>query len=134
MTLLSNILTAEDVDAADRLATLMERSGLSVLEVQVGGLTIGVTRADAAATAASDDAAPAEVIAAPQVGIFRAAGVGIGQSVGAGAVVGGIEVLGDLHDVVAGQAGTVCALCAEDGGFVEYGQPLLTIRRSEAAG
>jgi biotin carboxyl carrier protein len=133
VTLLSNILTAEDVDVADRLATLMERSRLSLLEVQVDGLTIGVIRADAA-TAPDDDAVSVEVIAAPYVGIFRAAIVEVGQSVMTGAVIGRIEVLGDLHDVVAELAGTVCALCAKDGGFVEYGQPLLTIRRNEAGG
>lgn len=132
MTLLSNILTAEDIDAADRVATLMERSGLSCLEAEIGGLTISITRA--AASASGDDAAPDEVIAAPQVGIFRAAGLAIGHGVAAGAVVGRIDVLGDLHDVVAAQAGTVSALRAADGGFVEYGQPLLTIRPVGAAG
>jgi biotin carboxyl carrier protein len=132
VTLLSNILTAEDVDAADRLATLMERSGLSLFEAQVDGLTIGIIRADAARVA-GDDAAPAEVIAAPRVGIFRTAGVDVGQSVMIGAVIGRIKVLGKLYDVVATQAGTVHTLCAEDGDFVEYGQPLLTIRRSAAA-
>jgi biotin carboxyl carrier protein len=140
VTLLSNILTAEDIDAADRVATLMERSGLSCLEAEFGGLTIRVTRA--AAAAPGDDAASAgtgaeigaDVIAAPQVGLFRAAGLRVGSGVAAGAVIGRIDVLGDLHDVVAAQAGTVCALCAADGGFVEYGQPLLTIRPLVAAG
>lgn len=137
MTLLSNILTAEDIDATDRVATLMERSGLSVLEAELGGLTICITRIGttrAAAAAPGEDAAAAQAIAAPQVGIFRAAGLAIGHSIAAGAVIGRIDVLGDLHDVVAAQAGTVCALCAADGGFVEYGQPLLTIQPVETAG
>jgi len=135
VTLLSNILTAEDVDAADQLATLMEQSGLTFLEKESAGVTISISRAPAAAAsaAAADAAATIDVIGAPHVGIYREV-VGAGQGVAAGDVVGRIEVLGDLHDVAAGHAGTVCALCAVDGRFVEYGEPLLKIRRSAAAG
>lgn len=133
MTLLSNILTAEDVDAADQLATLMEQSGLTFLEKESAGVTISISRAPAAAASAAEAAATVDVVGAPHVGMYREV-VGAGQGVAAGDVVGRIEVLGDLHDVVAGHAGTVAALCAVDGRFVEYGEPLLKIRRSAAAG
>ncbi len=71
------------------------------------------------------------VIHAPVLGAFyrRAAPdqpllAEVGGRVDAGQVVGVVEVMKTYHDVVAPRAGIVSAFLAEDGQFVEYGQPV----------
>ena len=67
-------------------------------------------------------------IASPLVGLFHPS-VKVGDVVAAGQVIGAIEVLGMPTSVDAPQPGTVEDLLASDGSAVEYGQPLVLLRR-----
>jgi biotin carboxyl carrier protein len=67
-------------------------------------------------------------IASPLVGIFHPT-VKPGDSVQQGQAIGAIEALGMPTSVDAPQGGTVGDLLAIDGTPVEYGQPLIVLRR-----
>lgn len=71
-----------------------------------------------------------KIILAPMVGIFHTTdGVTqIGSDVKLGQVVGAIESMKLLNDVIVDAAGTVVEVMVEDGTPVEYGQPLCRIR------
>jgi len=67
-------------------------------------------------------------IASPLVGVFHPA-VKPGDSVQQGQAIGAIEALGMPTSVDAPQGGTVGDLLVQDGSPVEYGQPLIVLRR-----
>jgi biotin carboxyl carrier protein len=67
-------------------------------------------------------------IASPLVGVFHPS-VAVGDVVSAGQVIGAIEALGMPTSVDAPQPGTVEDVLAIDGSAVEYGQPLVLLRR-----
>lgn len=79
------------------------------------------------------------VITAPSVGLFyRAPAPGeppytnAGEEVAPGATLGLIEAMKVYTAVHASVAGTVVSVLAEDGDFVQFGQPLFEVRASEA--
>jgi acetyl-CoA carboxylase biotin carboxyl carrier protein len=59
--------------------------------------------------------------------------VTVGTSVEPGQPIGAIEALGMPTSVDAPQSGTVEELLVQDGTAVEYGQPLLIVRRAAQA-
>ena len=68
------------------------------------------------------------------VGVFHAAGsqegetsVTLGSRVEAGQVLGAIEAMKLMNDVVSGCAGTISEILVKDKELVEYGQPLFVI-------
>jgi len=68
-------------------------------------------------------------IAAPMVGIFHAIDniTTIGASIRAGQVVGAIESMKLMNDVLAAEDGTLTEIHVEDGMPVEYGQVLFVL-------
>jgi acetyl-CoA carboxylase biotin carboxyl carrier protein len=86
--------------------------------------------APAAAVSAQDS--PTLAIVSPLVGIFHPS-VKAGDVLTPGMAIGAIEALGMPTSVDAPQAGTVDDLLAQDGSPVEYGQPLLVLRRAPRA-
>ena len=74
------------------------------------------------------------IIRSPLVGVFHAAGsqegetsVTLGSRVEAGQVLGAIEAITLMNDVVSGCAGTISEILVKDKELVEYGQPLFVI-------
>lgn len=69
------------------------------------------------------------VLAAPMVGLFHhlPAPLRYGAGIAAGQVVGHIESMKLMNDVLAEQAGQIVEVLVEDGGAVEYGQPLFRL-------
>jgi acetyl-CoA carboxylase biotin carboxyl carrier protein len=135
-----SLLTSAGLSADQLNEILALVSGTDVIELEV---TIGATRLSLrrAATPEVHDASPAErprltpaearslAIASPLVGIFRPS-VSKGEMVSPGQSIGAIEALGLPTSVEAPQSGTVEDLLVQDGAAVEYGQPLLILRRS----
>jgi acetyl-CoA carboxylase biotin carboxyl carrier protein len=121
-------------DLTDVLAML---SGTDVLELDlaVGDAHLRLRRPASPASAQSGPATAAEpepaslAITSPLVGVFHPA-VEAGQQVQAGQSIGAIEALGLPTTVDAPQAGSVEQLLVADGLAVEYGQPLLVLRRA----
>jgi biotin carboxyl carrier protein len=89
-----------------------------------------VTQPVAAASAAATAVEPSSLaITSPLVGIFRPS-VDTGETVHPGQSIGAIEALGMPSSVDAPQGGTVEELLVHAGSPVEYGQPLLILRRT----
>lgn len=74
---------------------------------------------------------PPTAITSPLVGFFRPS-VRVGDVVKQGQSLGAIEAMGMPTNVEAPRGGTVEELLAAEGDAVEYGQPLLVLRRAEA--
>ena len=73
-------------------------------------------------------------IESPMVGVFRAGDSAIaeGSIVAAGEIVGQIESMGILSDLISGVSGVVVSLRIADGERVEYAQPLVMVRKGAA--
>jgi acetyl-CoA carboxylase biotin carboxyl carrier protein len=126
--------------SADELRDLLSLVGdtdVTELDVTLGSTRLTLRRAPAQT---SLSAVPAEepreprslAIASPLVGIFRPS-VASGDALEAGQSIGAIEALGMPTSVDAPQSGTVEDLLVQDGSPVEYGQPLLILRRGDAS-
>jgi len=131
--------TCSGVSAAQLSTVLDLISGTDISELDV---TAGRTRlrlrrpavvaAGAAAAAAAAVEPHSMAITSPLVGIFHAS-VATGDNVQPGQAIGAVEALGMPTTVEAPQPGTVEELLVHDGSPVEYGQPLLILRRSVLA-
>ncbi len=131
--------TCSGVSAAQLSTVLDLISGTDISELDV---TAGRTRlrlrrpavvaAGAAAAAAAAVEPHSMAITSPLVGIFHAS-VATGDNVQPGQAIGAVEALGMPTTVEAPQPGTVEELLVHDGSPVEYGQPLLILRRTAIA-
>jgi acetyl-CoA carboxylase biotin carboxyl carrier protein len=121
---------------AEMLA-MVAGTDISELDVTHGPTRFSLRRpavtAALAAAAANGPGGPVEpstlAITSPLVGIFRPS-VKTGETVQPGQAIGAIEALGMPSSVDAPQGGTVEELLVHAGTPVEYGQPLLILRRT----
>jgi len=128
---------------------LVAGTDIAELEVPIGSTRLSLRRPPLSPLATHFAAPPAEgaqgsdggsagaaqpplAIASPLVGIFRPV-VSAGQTVQPGQSIGRVETLGLPTSVDAPRGGTVDELLVGDGMPVEYGQPLLTLRRTHHA-
>jgi acetyl-CoA carboxylase biotin carboxyl carrier protein len=125
-------LTAADLS---EVLALVAATDIIELDVTLGATRLSLRRPVNAAPSASAAASGAQAepttlaIASPLVGIFRPS-VTPGDAVEPGQSIGAIEALGMPTSVEAPQSGTVEDLLVADGDAVEYGQPLLILRRT----
>ncbi len=135
-----------DTEEIGRLMELLSGSDVEECEIERGEFKLSLRRLvretqpqeEAASVPTSLEEPGSEeqlVIRAPAVGVFTLAdkassspGVGVGSRVGAGDVVGHIEVMMIPHSIRSDWEGIVDSLMVEDGQPVEYGQPLMTLR------
>ena len=126
--------------SADELRDLLSLVGatdVTELEITLGSTRLTLRRAPAQTSpplvAPDEPREPRSLaIASPLVGIFRPS-VASGDALEAGQSIGAIEALGMPTSVDAPQSGTVEDLLVQDGSPVEYGQPLLILRRGDAS-
>lgn len=139
-----------DLDYIENLIKSLESSSARELRVTSDGATVKIRRPSAAGfqadefedaeldTADTSEAAESpELPAGPmihrissgRVGIFRLnPAVKVGEAIQSGQVIGQIESMKLLNDVVADKAGIVDEIFSEDASPVEYGQPLISLR------
>ena len=130
-----------DLPTIERLAGMLERSGVAAIEIEEAGQSLklvmdgpaAVAPAHAASSAVVDDASV--VAKADVAGHFLAAHpwrakpfVEAGQRIEAGAIVGLVKVGLIYAPVVAPAAGVVDAVIAETGALVGWGTPIARIR------
>ncbi len=114
---------------------LISGTDISELDITAGSTRLRLRRPAVVAVSASTAAAPLPpephslAITSPLVGIFHAS-VATGDVLQPGQSIGAVEALGMPTTVEAPQPGTVEELLVHDGSPVEYGQPLLILRRS----
>ena len=135
------LLECSGISEAELASVLDLVSGTDVVELD---LTVGSSRvllrrpphvvsrpvASASETPAPENASMA--IASPLVGVFHPS-VRVGDAIGHGQVIGAIEALGMPTSVDSPHDGTVESLLVQDGSPVEYGQPLVLLRRDSQA-
>ncbi len=123
----------------DDLMRLAEGSGASVIEVEAEGISAALVRVPSAmapgtwtvdtAAAAPKTPEPAKVHAAG-VGIFSASKEwSAGDEVKKGTVLGAVQSLGAMTDVVAPIDGVLRDVLVAGGAPVEYGQALFAIEK-----
>jgi biotin carboxyl carrier protein len=132
------LLNRTGVAASDltALLSLMARSDVIEFDLTVGKTRLSLRRAPGAASfapvpreATADDAALA--ITSPLVGVFRTS-LSVGDVVDAGQTIGAVEALGLPTSIDAPHAGAVEDVLVRNGTPVEYGQPLVVLRRTHA--
>ena len=103
--------------------------------INQSGLPAAVTQTQAEQVTDNESAGDAVEIKAPLVGTFyQAPGpdeqpyVKVGQQVKKGDVVGIIEAMKLMNEVVAPQDGVILSIDATDGNMVQYGQVLFTMK------
>jgi len=136
-----------EINEIERLVGIIRDSQISELAVSSGGVKVRLrkqltgTAAPAPAAPpveappsaepepAEESAAAAAYITAPMVGIFHgmdSAGA-VGAPVKAGQVVGAIESMKLMNDILSEHDGVIAEILVEDGAPVEYGQNLFRL-------
>ncbi|MCA1806166.1 MAG: acetyl-CoA carboxylase biotin carboxyl carrier protein [Xanthomonadaceae bacterium] len=144
-----------DIRKVKKLIELLEESGIAEIEIHEGEESVRISRyaqnaapqvlmqappaapavAAPAAPAVAEPAAPAgHTVNSPIVGTFyRASSPGakafveVGQRVNVGDTLCIIEAMKMLNQIESDKAGVVQAILAENGGPVEFGQPMFVI-------
>lgn len=123
----------------DDLIRLAQSSVASTIEVSADSFSLSVSRDAVSAgvtTTSSPGVGPGQVVApvsvqrvhAPAVGIFSATRVCVvGDRVARGDVLGAVQTLGHIAEIVAPADGTITEVLVSAGVPVEYGQPLFAI-------
>jgi len=126
-------VTAEQLT---ELLGLINATDIAELDVTLGPTRVSIRRPASFPAVQRQEQAPPEprslAITSPLVGMFHPS-VEVGASVEPGQSIGAIEALGMPTSVDAPQSGTVEELLVQDGSPVEYGQPLLIVRRAVQA-
>jgi biotin carboxyl carrier protein len=128
---LSETLTHAEVKIILRLVEALDRSTLSLLQIEAGGFTVSIAKDAAGQAAAQSGDARGIIVKAPAVGIFRinsSEAPTVGAMVETASALGQIETMDEVTVVAADAAGMIVEFCVSDGDFVEHGQALLKVR------
>jgi acetyl-CoA carboxylase biotin carboxyl carrier protein len=139
--------TGDLIGAVRELISLMGKGGISELDLTSGDVSIRLRGAAASvalpaqAASANGEAAPAathedegHIITAPMIGTYYAAPspgedpfVQIGDEVEVGQVIGIIEAMKIMNEIVADKPGVVADILVENAQAVEYGSSLVRL-------
>ncbi len=139
--------TEELIGAVRELISLMGKGGISELDLTSGDVSIRLRGSSASATQvsvsapANGAATPAEpvvdeghLVTAPMIGTYYAAPspgedpfVQVGDEVEIGQVVGIIEAMKIMNEIIADSAGVVAEILVSNAQAVEYGSPLIRL-------
>jgi biotin carboxyl carrier protein len=143
---LGNESSQELIETVRNLITMMGKGGITELDLATGDLSIrlrghggGVTISTSAIGVVAHDDAPARPetsfdITAPMIGTFYSAPtpgespfVQVGDDIEVGQVVGIIEAMKIMNEIIADRAGVVVEVLVENAQAVEYGSPLIRL-------
>jgi acetyl-CoA carboxylase biotin carboxyl carrier protein len=117
--------TDDVIDAVRELITMMSKGGISELDLSTGDVTSRLRGASAGTAVA------------PMIGTFYSAPapgeapfVQVGDEVEVGQVIGIIEAMKIMNEIIADKAGVVSETLVENAQPVEYGSPLLRLTDS----
>ncbi|HEX2281641.1 MAG TPA: acetyl-CoA carboxylase biotin carboxyl carrier protein [Thermomicrobiales bacterium] len=139
--------TQELIGAVRELISLMGKGGISELDLTSGDVSIRLRGAATSAAPASPTTTPngegssgtapeneGHVVTAPMIGTFYSAPspgedpfVQIGDEVEVGQVIGIIEAMKIMNEIVADKPGVVAEILVENAQAVEYGSPLVRL-------
>ena len=149
---LGNESSQELIETVRNLISMMGKGGITELDLSTGDLSIrlrgqggGVTVVTATPGTIAQNDAPSRPdtsfdITAPMIGTFYSAPtpgeapfVQVGDDVEVGQVVGIIEAMKIMNEIIADQAGVVVEVLVENAQAVEYGSPLIRLGESSDA-
>ena len=121
-------------DQLNELLGLVTSTDIAELDITLGSTRLSLRRPAHTSVVQTNQTQDLEepsslAITSPLVGMFRPS-VGVGALVELGQPIGAIEALGMPTSVDAPDSGIVEELLVQDGSPVEYGQPLLILRRA----
>ena len=137
-----------DSELIKELAKLIEETGLSELEIEQDGWRIKAVKHHGVAIAAAPVAAPAaaaapagtdtdiakNAVTSPMVGtVYLAPEPGakvfieVGSKVSEGQTCLIVEAMKTMNPIPAPRSGTITAIMVEDGGPIEFGEPLFVL-------
>jgi acetyl-CoA carboxylase biotin carboxyl carrier protein len=137
--------TGELIGAVRELISLMGKGGISELDLTSGDVSIrlrgGVgapvavaSPPNGAATSAEPAVEEGHIVTAPMIGTYYSAPspgedpfVQIGDEVEVGQVIGIIEAMKIMNEIIADSAGVVAEILVENAQAVEYGSPLVRL-------
>lgn len=138
--------TADLIGAVKALITLMGKGGISELDLSSGDVSIRLrsaasfpsskehTSPGSTEAAISEPEAPGHMVTAPMIGTYYSAPspgedpfVQIGDEVEVGQVVGIIEAMKIMNEIIADRPGVVADILVENAQAVEYGSPLVRL-------
>lgn len=142
-----NPSSEEIIGAVRELISLMSKGGISELDLSTGDVSIRLRGATACAPPASHQRAvpeeqeetdagdaPGHEVTAPMIGTFYASPgpgeapfVQLGDEVEVGQVVGIVEAMKIMNEIIADRPGVVIEILVENAQPVEYGSPLLRL-------
>ncbi len=143
----SNATSSEIIGAVRELISLMGKGGITELDLSTGDVSIRLRGSSASTLVASGvqsasdtsdgEEAPGDsghVVTAPMIGTFYAAPgpgeapfVQVGDEVEVGQVVGIVEAMKIMNEIIADRPGIVIEILVENAQPVEYGSPLLRL-------
>ncbi len=143
-----SLATNDVVEAVRTLIGLMGRGGIRELDLSFGDVSIRLRGQGTSVNPAPSSPLPAletslpmseshpldSLITAPMIGTFYAAPspadppfVGVGERVEVGQVVGIIEAMKIMNEIVADRSGVIAEVLVSNGEAVEYGSPLFRV-------
>ncbi len=146
----SNATSDEIIGAVRELISLMGKGGITELDLSTGDVSIRLRGASSTAPAVSSrqsvadgesgetgtdaDEPTGHVVTAPMIGTFYAAPgpgeapfVQIGDEVEVGQVIGIVEAMKIMNEIIADRPGIVIDILVQNAQPVEYGSPLLRL-------
>lgn len=143
------------IDAVRELITMMSKGGINELDLSTGDVSIRLRGGTPAATAPGTVAVQVQesgnpvdavveegqLITAPMIGTYYSAPapgeppfVQVGDQVETGQVIGIIEAMKIMNEIVADHAGFISEILVENAQPVEYGSPLIRVVESDVLG
>ena len=143
------------INSVRELITMMSKGGINELDLSTGDVTIrlrsnsGVAMMTSSAAmstqyvieSAVDEEPEGNVIKAPMIGTYYSAPapgeppfVQVGDEVVVGQVIGIIEAMKIMNEIVADHAGFIAETLVENAQPVEYGSPLLRVIEADTLG
>lgn len=152
----SNSAAATDgvIEAVRELISMMSKGGISELDLSTGDVTVRLRSASstvasapavnntASATSGALDPEPeGNLITSPMIGTYYSAPapgeapfVQVGDEIEIGQVIGIIEAMKIMNEIVADYSGVLIETLVENAQPVEYGSPLMRVSQTDSLG
>ncbi len=142
------------IEAVRELISMMSKGGISELDLSTGDVTIrlrgasstlvsaqGVPSTESMMAALPESEPEGQLITAPMIGTYYSAPapgeapfVQVGDEIEVGQVIGIVEAMKIMNEIVADYSGVLVEVLVENAQPVEYGSPLMRVSQTDSLG